>query len=56
MDVEKRVIEPDDPPRAPAVVFRSRLRADEPLLPEPIPDGFVEVARTSQWRVLAACA
>jgi hypothetical protein len=56
MDVEKRVVEPDDPPRAPAVVFRSRLRADEPLLPEPIPDGFVEVARTSQWRVLAACA
>jgi hypothetical protein len=56
MDVEKRVVEPDDPPRAPAVVFRSRLHAGDPALPAPIPPAFVEVARTPVWQVLAACA
>jgi hypothetical protein len=55
MDVEKRVIEPDDPPRAPAVVFRSRLRADDPPLPDPVPAGFAEVARTPRWQVFADC-
>ena len=55
LDVEKRLIEPDDPPRAPAMVFRSRLRAEEPPLPGPVPDRFVEIARTPRWQVLAAC-
>jgi len=55
MDVEKRVIEPDEPPRAPGVVFRSRLHADDPVLPGVVPDRFVEVARTPEWQVLAAC-
>ena len=55
MDVEKRVVEPDEPPRAPGVVFRSRLHADDPVLPGVVPDRFVEVARTPEWQVLAAC-
>ena len=55
MDVEKRVIEPDDPPRAPGVVFRSRLHADDPVLPGVVPERFEEVARTPEWQVLAAC-
>ena len=33
MDVEKRVIEPDEPPRAPGIVFRSRLHAGRPRAP-----------------------
>ena len=55
MDVEKRVVEPDDPPRAPGMVFRSRLHPDDPVLPAAVPGGFVEVARTPEWQVLAAC-
>ena len=56
MDVEKRVVEPDELPRAPAVVFRSRLHADDAPLPARVPASFVEVARTPVWQVLAACA
>ena len=56
MDVEKRAVEPDDPPRAPGTVFRSRLHPEDPVLPAAVPDGFVEVARTPAWQVLAACA
>jgi hypothetical protein len=56
MDVEKRVVEPDAAPRAPAVVFRSRLHADDAPLPAAVPEAFVEVARTPAWQVLAACS
>jgi hypothetical protein len=55
MDVEKRVIEPDQPPLAPGVVFRSRLHPGDPVLPGVVPPRFVEVARTPEWQVLAAC-
>jgi hypothetical protein len=55
IDVEKRAVEPDDAPRAPGVVFRSRLHPDDPVLPAAVPDAFVEVARTPAWQVLAAC-
>ena len=55
IDVAKHVVEPDAPPRPPGMVFRSALTR----LSEPAPDtaaGFVEVARTDRWQVLAACA
>ncbi len=56
MDVEKRHVEPDLPPHAPGMVFRSRLHPDDPVLPAAVPGGFVEVARTPEWQVLAACS
>jgi len=55
IDVEKRVVEPDEAPSAPGMVFRSRLHTDDPVLPAVVPPGFVEVVRTAQWQVLAAC-
>ena len=52
--VRKAAVEPDDPPRAPGMVFRSRLTADAPPAPA-APATFAPVARTPRWRVLAAC-
>jgi hypothetical protein len=54
MDVPKRAVEPDDPPRAPGVIFRSRLSATAPPAPA-APPRFSEVARAGAWQVLAAC-
>jgi hypothetical protein len=54
MGIAKHRVEPDAPPRAPGVVFRSALRpAAEPA--PTAPPQFAEVARTGTWRVLAAC-
>jgi hypothetical protein len=55
MDVAKHVVEPDAPPRAPGVVFRSALTPSS----EPAPAAgapFVELAHTGHWEILAACA
>jgi hypothetical protein len=52
--VPKRAVEPDDPPRAPGVIFRSRLSATAPPAPA-APPRFSEVARAGAWQVLAAC-
>src|SRR5829696_7427317 len=54
MDVAKRVVEPDEPPRPPGMVFRSALSSAERPAPSP-PPQFTEVARTGTWQVLAAC-
>jgi hypothetical protein len=54
LHVAKRVVEPDDPPRAPGVVFRSRLTADSAPAPGTSAD-FSEIAHAGSWRVLAAC-
>jgi hypothetical protein len=55
MDVPKHVVEPDAVPRPPGMVFRSALTAGSEPAPAAGP-GFVEVARTARWQVLAACA
>jgi hypothetical protein len=55
LDVAKEVVEPDEPPRAPGVVFRSAL--DAAAAPTPaVPAGFTETARAGTWQVLADCA
>src|SRR5215207_6920333 len=54
MDVAKRVVEPDEPPRPPGMVFRSALSSAERPAPS-APPQFTEVARTGTWQVLAAC-
>jgi hypothetical protein len=54
LDVAKHVVEPDDPPRAPGVVFRSALTATAAPAPE-VPPRFAETARAGAWQVLAAC-
>ena len=54
LGVAKHVVEPDAPPRAPGVVFRSALSASSP--PAPVaPPRFAETARAGAWQVLAAC-
>lgn len=55
LDVRKRDVEPDDPPRAPGVVFRSALSASAAATPD-APRGFAEAAQVGAWQVLAACA
>ena len=52
--VAKHVVEPDDPPRPPGVVFRSTLHPAAAPAPA-APPQFAEVARTGTWQVLAAC-
>jgi hypothetical protein len=52
--VAKHVVEPDDPPRPPGVVFLSALNATATPAPT-APQGFTEIARSGTWRVLAAC-
>jgi len=54
LDVAKHVVEPDDPPRPPGVVFRSALSAT--AAPAPVaPSRFAETVRAGVWQVLAAC-
>jgi hypothetical protein len=52
--VAKHEVEPDDPPRAPGMIFRSALHRQSPVAPA-APPQFAEVARAGTWRVLAAC-
>ncbi|HTE62010.1 MAG TPA: hypothetical protein VK631_16790, partial [Solirubrobacteraceae bacterium] len=54
LGVAKHVVEPDDPPRAPGVVFRSALSAAASPAP-PAPPRFAETARAGAWQVLASC-
>jgi hypothetical protein len=54
LDVAKRAVEPDAPPREPGVVFRSALRPSALPAPE-APAGFAEIAHVGSWHVLAAC-
>jgi hypothetical protein len=54
LGVPKRVVEPDEPPRAPGVVFRSALRATAEPAPA-APAQFAEKGRAGAWQVLAAC-
>ncbi|MEA2454067.1 MAG: hypothetical protein QOI45_329 [Thermoleophilaceae bacterium] len=55
LEVRKRDVEPDDPPRAPGVVFRSAIAAGEPADP-PVPGGFARVSRSGTWETWRACA
>jgi hypothetical protein len=52
--VAKHVVEPDEPPRPPGMVFRSPLHPAADPAPEP-PPQFAQVARAGTWQVLAAC-
>ena len=52
--VEKRRVEPDDPPRAPGVVFRSALHSGAAVEPA-VPPGFRTIASAGAWQVLADC-
>jgi hypothetical protein len=54
LDVAKHVVEPDEPPRAPGVVFRSALNATAAPAPD-APARFAQTARAGAWQVLAAC-
>src|SRR5215204_3133969 len=54
MDVPKRVVEPDEPPRPPGMVFRSALSSAARAAPA-APPQFTEVARIGTWQVLGAC-
>jgi len=55
MRVAKHVVEPDEPPRPPGMVFRSALHRTTAPTPD-APPRFAEVAREGTWQVLAACA
>jgi hypothetical protein len=52
LGVEKRVVQFE--PRAPGVVFRSRLNARAAPAPA-VPPAFAEVSRAGRWQVLNAC-
>ncbi len=54
LDVAKGTVEPDLPPRAPGVVFRSRRHRGAPMTPA-APASFREHASTTHWRVLRTC-
>ena len=54
LGVAKHVVEPDEPPRAPGIVFRSALAAGSAPAPAS-PSPFTQVARVGTWSVLAAC-
>jgi hypothetical protein len=54
LGVAKATIEPDRPPRSPAVVFRSALSPEAEPAPA-APAGARTVARTRLWRVDRAC-
>jgi hypothetical protein len=54
LGVAKRVVEPDAPPRAPGVIFRSALSASAAPAPA-APPRFAETARAGEWQVLTAC-
>lgn len=55
LGVAKATIEPDRPPRSPAVVFRSALTAGAEAAPA-APAGARTVARSTLWRVERACS
>ena len=55
LDVEKRVIEPDDPPRGAGVVFRSARSPGGPVAPD-APPAFRQVARAGAWEVRSTCS
>jgi hypothetical protein len=55
LDVRKRDVEPDAPPRPPGVVFRSALEAGNPLTPAVGP-GFTRIARHGGWETWRACS
>jgi hypothetical protein len=52
--VAKHLVEPDEPPRPPGMVFRSSLHPAARAAPD-APPQFAEVARAGTWQVLAAC-
>ncbi len=52
--VAKHVVEPDDPPRPPGMVFRSALHRGAAPAPA-APRQFAPVAHSGSWEVLAAC-
>jgi hypothetical protein len=54
LHVEKRAVEPDDPPRAPGVVFRSALSVSTAPAPA-VSAPFAEIAHVGPWRVLSSC-
>jgi hypothetical protein len=54
LGVAKRIVEPDAPPRAPGVVFRSALSASAAPAPA-APPRFAATARVGAWQVLADC-
>lgn len=54
MGVAKHRVEPDAPPRAPGMIFRSALTPSARPTPD-APARFAEVARAGAWRVFAAC-
>ena len=55
LEVPKRTVEPDEPPRPPGVVFRARLTTTSRPAPEAAP-AFRPTVRSGQWEVLARCA
>ncbi|HEX2160734.1 MAG TPA: hypothetical protein VHF88_02840 [Thermoleophilaceae bacterium] len=54
LDVAKEVVEPDLPPRPPAVVFRSPRRAGARVTPAARP-VFRQIAVVGDWQVARAC-
>ena len=54
LGVAKATVEPDRPPRSPAVVFRSALSPSAEPTPS-APAGARTVARSKLWRVQSAC-
>jgi hypothetical protein len=54
LDVHRRTVEPDDPPRAPGVVFRSALRKGGPIVPDP-PPGWTVAGRLGEWEMRRSC-
>ena len=55
LGVSKHVVEPDDPPRPPGMVFRSALHDASAPAPAAPWQFFAEIARAGSWQVLAAC-
>lgn len=54
LGVAKPVVEPDEPPQAPGMVFRSSLHYGEPAMPD-VPTGFRPVLRMGSWGVYSSC-
>jgi hypothetical protein len=54
LNVPKRAVEPDAPPRPPGTVFRSRLDPAMPVTPA-VGGVFERVARTGEWETWRAC-
>jgi len=54
LGVAKRMVEPDDPPRAPGVVFQSAAARSADPTPA-APSSFALRATVGAWRVLASC-